>query len=487
MRRAAAAVAITGAAVAACAAPASAACYGYGGYGYGNYGGQEWGWEWGHFDSHCAPATPPPAGVASPPPAPAFVPNSPPAGVASPPPSASPAFEPNFPPAGVASPPPSPADVASPPPAAGYGDKPTDSYGGYAEDGGYGKDVCTCTVDKIGTDNKHGINPYTGEACECPVEGESPIKAPPAPATKAPPTPAAPATKASPPPPLVLKVLETTTTFPVADIDIVDLAAFKESVVASVTESAGGASVVAILIVRITATYTLPLNVECVAVVEAYAIGISIDVSLVSSDCVNARRALLQDSQPITFIVDIPEEQGGLARTVGNTDVGDVAASMASTLEVDESSVTPPAEQPSIDIVVDIVAQVFDEDTANLDLDDLTAAITEDLTETVQEDFGTTSVSGIGVPVVAPVQDSTPPPASSPPPPPTQTQTPPTEEDDSPTPPATEDDDGPTPPATEDDDGSDPPIGAIVGGTVGGVVALGVGGYFAVKYCKRSD
>ena len=150
-----------------------------------------------------------------------------------------------------------------------------------------------------------------------PVAASSP---PPPVAASSPPPPVA---ASSPPPPQVLKVLSSSSSFAVEDVSSVDLASFKAGVVEAVSESAGGAEVEAVLLVRIVSTYTFPAGLACATILEAYAASVGVDAANIESDCVDARRSLrartmLQEGQEVEFIVDIPEEEAAVATTVAS-------------------------------------------------------------------------------------------------------------------------------------------------------------------------
>ena len=169
------------------------------------------------------------------------------------------------------------------------------------------------------------------EAGEQESEVESPVAASPPPVGKdiTPPpdakaaSPPPPVAASSPPPPQVLKVLSSSSSFAVEDVSSVDLASFKAGVVEAVSESAGGAEVEAVLLVRIVSTYTFPAGLACATILEAYAASVGVDAANIESDCVDARRSLrartmLQEGQEVEFIVDIPEEEAAVATTVAS-------------------------------------------------------------------------------------------------------------------------------------------------------------------------
>ena len=330
-----------------------------------------------------------------------------------------------------------PADDVPAPPADDGGQvsspSPPSDGGDYGSPGGYGA--------YDGNDGAYGAPIYANP----PPVGKTPVPAPEGKDAPPPPPPH------SPPPPQLRKVISSSTSFQVDDIAAVDLAALKEGVIKSVSESAGGAEVEAVLVVVIVATYTFPAGLACTAIVEAYASSVGVSTALVSADCFELRgskraRALLQTGQEeITLTVEIPEEDAALARAVAAAEPATVVTAMASELSVPVEDIAN-TQPPATEVVVRFVADVTDSEMGDADLDDLKEVIMGDMEE-VAGDF-----DGVTMPEVDPIVDITPPP-----------------------PPAVSE--------PEDDGDTDPPVGAIVGGVVGAAAFLGVAGFLVWKKC----
>ena len=211
----------------------------------------------------------------------------------------------------------------------GYGDKPKGGYGGYygekpvqpSDDDDDEEDVCLCGFGGEDADKKYGLYKLTGEPCECEEEEVAP--------------------------PEVLKVVSATTTLTVTSFGDVDIAALKADLLASISESAGGARMTAVVVLTVTSAYSFPDGLLCAVIKASYATataaarGVALDD--ISVDCEAGRRS----RQEITFSVTVPV--GDMRAIVGERE--DIIAGIAAELGIDVAEIVEGPENYGIQIV----------------------------------------------------------------------------------------------------------------------------------------